>query len=416
MRAPVFAIFAAIGLAAHPAFVHADRAAPTFWKAVQATCDATAAKPANELGRRIAQTAIDEFTSFGGHQIDSNGRLFRFGLTEAEHEEDESGRPRAGLGHLGWWQVFKYWRALYSDDAPGKLEVRGYRDAFASTDETKATALLRTSAAQLLRLADDVSDPEAREILREAALRVAIVDTSWSAAFISYVIRRSGVAPDAFQFANAHRAYIYDAFATSAAELTKAADHRLYRATSAAELTKAADDRVYRATSAAELTKAADDRVYRAASAAELTKAADDRVYRACPLSTKPRVGDLICAQREPALADSSDAAVRERILEELAGSTDARSVRRTHCEVVAHIDAQARKVYTIGGNVNQAVTARKLSVRSDSKFSAAQKGVCDGSDRWTLPQASSHPPRAPLVAEPCSLNDKKWFVLLQMR
>ncbi len=416
MRAPVFAIFAAIGLAAHPAFAHADRAAPTFWKAVQATCDATAAKPANELGRRIAQTAIDEFTSFGGHQIDSNGRLFRFGLTEAEHEEDESGRPRAGLGHLGWWQVFKYWRALYSDDAPGKLEVRGYRDAFASTDETKATALLRTSAAQLLRLADDVSDPEAREILREAALRVAIVDTSWSAAFISYVIRRSGVAPDAFQFANAHRAYIYDAFATSAAELTKAADHRLYRATSAAELTKAADDRVYRATSAAELTKAADDRVYRAASAAELTKAADDRVYRACPLSTKPRVGDLICAQREPALADSSDAAVRERILEELAGSTDARSVRRTHCEVVAHIDAQARKVYTIGGNVNQAVTARKLSLRSDSKFSAAQKGVCDGSDRWTLPQASSHPPRAPLVAEPCSLNDKKWFVLLQMR
>ena len=382
MRAPVFAIFAAIGLAAHPAFAHADRAAPTFWKAVQATCDATAAKPANELGRRIAQTAIDEFTSFGGHQIDSNGRLFRFGLTEAEHEEDESGRPRAGLGHLGWWQVFKYWRALYSDDAPGKLEVRGYRDAFASTDETKATALLRTSAAQLLRLADDVSDPEAREILREAALRVAIVDTSWSAAFISYVIRRSGVAPDAFQFANAHRAYIYDAFATSAAELTKAAD----------------------------------DRVYRAASAAELTKAADDRVYRACPLSTKPRVGDLICAQREPALADSSDAAVRERILEELAGSTDARSVRRTHCEVVAHIDAQARKVYTIGGNVNQAVTARKLSLRSDSKFSAAQKGVCDGSDRWTLPQASSHPPRAPLVAEPCSLNDKKWFVLLQMR
>ena len=416
MRAPVFAIFAAIGLAAHPAFAHADRAAPTFWKAVQATCDATAAKPANELGRRIAQTAIDEFTSFGGHQIDSNGRLFRFGLTEAEHEEDESGRPRAGLGHLGWWQVFKYWRALYSDDAPGKLEVRGYRDAFASTDETKATALLRTSAAQLLRLADDVSDPEAREILREAALRVAIVDTSWSAAFISYVIRRSGVAPDAFQFANAHRAYIYDAFATSAAELTKAADHRLYRATSAAELTKAADDRVYRATSAAELTKAADDRVYRAASAAKLTKAADDRVYRACPLSTKPRVGDLICAQREPALADSSDAAVRERILEELAGSTDARSVRRTHCEVVAHIDAQARKVYTIGGNVNQAVTARKLSLRSDSKFSAAQKGVCDGSDRWTLPQASSHPPRAPLVAEPCSLNDKKWFVLLQMR
>src|SRR6202030_1339342 len=47
--------------------------------------------PASPLGRRIAQTAIDEFTSFGGHRIDSNGRIFRFGLTEAEHDEDEGG-------------------------------------------------------------------------------------------------------------------------------------------------------------------------------------------------------------------------------------------------------------------------------------------------------------------------------------
>ena len=39
--------------------------------------------PLDELGRRIAQTAIGEFTRFGGHQIDSNGRLFSFGLTES---------------------------------------------------------------------------------------------------------------------------------------------------------------------------------------------------------------------------------------------------------------------------------------------------------------------------------------------
>ena len=409
MRAPVFAIFAAIGLAAHPALAQNDGAAPSFWKAVQAVCDVTGAKPANELGRRIAQTAIDEFTNFGGHQIDSKGRLFRFGLTEAEHEEDEGGRPHTGVGHLGWWQVMKYWRALYGDDAPGKLEVRGYRDALASTDERQSAALLRTSATQLLRLADDVSDPEAREILREAALRVAIVDTSWSAAFVSYVISRSGVGPNAFQFANAHRVYIYDAFATSAAELTKVADDRLYR------------DVIRRSGVAPNMFQFANaDRVYTndalAKRAAELTQAADGWLYRACPLPTEPRVGDLICAQREPALADVSDAAVRERILEELAGSADPRSVRRTHCEVVAHIDARARKVYTIGGNVNQAVTARKLNLRRDLKFSASQKGNCGGSERWTLPQASAHPSLASRLADPCSLNDKKWFVLLQMR
>ena len=99
MRAPVCALVVAIGLAmdaalaAPPAFAQADRTAAAFWKTVQATCDAAAAKPPGELGKRIAQTAIDEFTSFGGHRIDANGRLFHFGLTEAEHEEDDGGSP-----------------------------------------------------------------------------------------------------------------------------------------------------------------------------------------------------------------------------------------------------------------------------------------------------------------------------------
>ena len=98
----VCAIVAAIGLAAHPAFAQADRTAAAFWKTVQAACDATAAKPPSELGRRIAQTAIDEFTRFGGHQVDSNGRLFRFGLTEAEHTEDDGGgRGRASAISAG---------------------------------------------------------------------------------------------------------------------------------------------------------------------------------------------------------------------------------------------------------------------------------------------------------------------------
>ena len=213
----------------------------------QATCNLTAAKAPTKLGQRIAQTAIDEFTRFGGHQIDSDGRLFHFGLTEAEHEEDDGGNPLAPLGHFGWWQVIKYWRGLFGDDPTSKLEVRGYRDASASTQDTQEAALLRTSAAQLLRLAEGVSDPDMREILRETALRAAIIDTSWSAAFISYVIRQSGVAPNAFQFANAHRVYIYDAFAVSAAEQKNDAS---------------------------------------------------DAIYRACPLTTRPRAGDLICQQR----------------------------------------------------------------------------------------------------------------------
>jgi Uncharacterized protein conserved in bacteria (DUF2272) len=362
MRAAICFIVTAIGLAAHPAFAQAERTAATFWKAVQATCNATAAKPPSELGQRIAQFTIGEFNLFGGHQIDSNGRLFHFGLTEAEHEEDDGGGKQTDLGHLGWWQVMKYWRALYGNDSADKLEVRGYRDASTSTKETQAAALIRATATQLLREAESVSDPAAREILREAGMRAAIIDTSWSAAFISYVIRQSDVSVNAFRFANAHRAYIYDAFATSAAELTNEAG---------------------------------------------------DRLYRGCPLTTRPRAGDLICAQRELALADASDAAVRERVRTELDSGTDTRSVRRTHCEVVVHVDAAARKMYTIGGNVNQGVTARKLNLRRDLKISAAQKGHCGGAGSWTLPQPSAHTSHA---RQKCSLNDKKWFVLLQMR
>ena len=70
MRAAVCAVVAAIGLVAQPAFAQADRTAATFWKTVQAACDTAAAKPVSELGQRIARTAINEFNSFGGHQID----------------------------------------------------------------------------------------------------------------------------------------------------------------------------------------------------------------------------------------------------------------------------------------------------------------------------------------------------------
>jgi hypothetical protein len=345
----------------------ADRTAAKFWTSVQANCDTTAAKPAGALGRRIAQTAIEEFDSFGGHRIDANGRLFRFGLTEAENEpEDGHHGTQASLSRLAWWRVMKYWRALYGDDIDSikdQLEVRGYRGASTSNDAAQTAARLPVDFGPLLRAAQSVSDPDVREALREAVIRSAMIDTSWSAAFISYVVKQAGVTADAFQFANAHRVYIYDALATSAAELAHAPD---------------------------------------------------GHIYRACPLSTtKPRVGDLICDQREPTLADATDAAVRERIRAELGGSPNARTVRHTHCEVVAHIDAPAHKMYTIGGNVLNSVAARKLNLRRGLTFSPVQKGHCGGAGAWTLPEPTAEKPGA---SRNCSLNDQKWFVLLQVR
>lgn len=365
MRTVVCLVATAIALAAPPGFARTDRAAPRFWQSVQATCNATAAKPASALGHAIAQSAIDEFDKFGGHKIDSNGRMFEFGLTEAEHAREDGHADQEHIGALGWWRVLQYWRALYGsgvDNLTNELEVRGYRDASTSTDAAQDAALLALDFGPLLRATDGVADPALRETLRESIIRSAMIDTPWSAAFISYVIRQAGVSADAFQFANAHRVYIYDAFATSMAEQA----HK-----------------------------------------------SDARIYRACPLeSTKPRVGDMICMQREPALENASAAAVRERIRSELAGNAQTHTVQRTHCELVAHVDAPALKIYTIGGNVLNAVTARKLNLRPGMKLSALQKGHCGGAGDWTLPR----PKGAAGATGSCSFNDKKWFVLLQLR
>jgi len=359
-------LFSVSVLAAPPAFAQADRTAAAFWKSVQSSCDASASKPASELGRRIARTAIEEFTQFGGHQIDSNGRLFRFGLTEGQQEKDFAGGPQANLGDLGWWRVMKYWRALYGKDTLDMIEALGYRDASTAMDEGQSGGLLRVDAGPLLRALEATSDPVAREVLREAALRAAVIDTPWSAAFVSYVIRQAGATADAFHFSNAHRAYIYDAFATSAAEATNAASKQ---------------------------------------------------IYRACPVTTtRPRVGDLICHQREPALATASDTEVRERIRTELAGNSDTRSVRRTHCDVIAHIDARAHKMYIISGNVYHAVSARKLNLRRNLTLSARQHGNCSDAAHWSLPQPATATAVPSSHTGSCSLNDRKWFVLLQLR
>jgi len=356
MRATACLVAVAIGFAAA---AHAEDL--PFWPAVQATCTATAATPSGALGQRIAQAARTEFDAFGGHRIDAGGRLIHFGLTEAEsRREDRANGREARLDSLGWWRVLAYWRALYGVAAGGlgnELEVRGYRGAADSQDAAQIAERLRVDIGPLLKAADGIADPAQREAMREAIIRAAIVDTPWSAAFISYVMRQAGATATGFAFSNAHRVYIDDAFATSAAEVA----HKT-----------------------------------------------DARIYRACPLATtRPRVGDMICLEREPSLAKLSAAAVRERIRQEVAAG--ARTLQRTHCEVVARIDAPARKIYTIGGNVLNAVTARKMNLTRDMKLSPVQSGRCGGAGAWTLAEPGAAP-------ENCALNDQKWFVLLQLR
>jgi hypothetical protein len=374
MRAVVCFVVAAFCAAACPASAQPATDTAAFWKNVQARCDATAAKPVGEIGQRIAKVALDEFNRFGGHRIDADGRLIGFGQTEAEQSPNPTAALQDKVGRLAWWRVMQYWLALFGKDAPEKLEVLGFGDATTASDPDTQAPLIRTTTAKLLAAAEAEQDPETREVLREAAWRLAIIDTPWSAAFVSYVVRKGDTAGKTFRFSNAHWGYIYDAFATSKAEVDGKDDAHL---------------------------------------------------YRACPLETTvPRPGDIVCRQRARKLEDASDKDVRDRIVAELANGPLGYTVRATHCEVVASIDAPARKLYTISGNVEQAVTARKLNLRADMKFSGSQ-GRCEGAGHWTLPGPDGEGQRAPnspgaqralMPHGNCSLNDKNWFVLLQVR
>lgn len=390
-----FTIVIAASLSSIPAVAQPADTKP-FWQRVQKLCDRTADTTPNEIATRIAQTALDEHYRFGGHQVDANGRLFRFGLVEAEQEESDGDDDEARLGDLGWWQVLKYWRAIYGSNAraAARLRVWGYEEASASRNDDKPEAAggdraplhgeaavadaIKISAADLIKLGRHADDKDTAEVLREAAFRAAIVDNPWSAAFVSYVVRTAalGDTPDLphvqdfaktrFQFSGAHRHYIFAAFKTSVAD--------------AAVGQKVPEDAHF---------------------------------YRACPLSaTRPRIGDLVCYHREEALADAGEGAVRDRILSEANSGRSETSVSRNHCDVVVHIDRKAQKMYVVGGNVQQSVTVKKLRLRRDLKFAENKNGCGD----WTLPPPSKGTPVGPGLMQGCSLNEKKWFVLLQMR
>jgi hypothetical protein len=79
-----------------------------------------------------------------------------------------------------------------------------------------------------------------------------------------------------------------------------------------------------------------------------------------------------------------------------------------SHCDVVTHVDNNTKKVYTVGGNVFQSVTQRRMnlaakglrfSMKQGEKDCARQSGAADAVEK-----------------EPCSMNDRDWFVILQMR
>jgi len=154
------------------------------------------------------------------------------------------------------------------------------------------------------------SEPPSIDI---ALNRVAVIDAPWSAAFISWLARQAGLGPDEFVFSEAHADY---AGAAWKAGLDEAAGQTTRYAMRACDLTR-----------------------------------------------TPPRVGDLACQARDAGAGlDTFD-----KIGEVLARRPTGGEPLPMHCDVVVAVDATGFD--TVGGNVVQSVTLRRLAFAPGTKL-----------------------------------------------
>jgi hypothetical protein len=368
---------ASSALAQRPAKQQAVTPLPE-WATISRQCTTTARKPPSEKALRIAEIAKDEFYYFGGHRIDGNGRLFSFGVVESEQEENEENIETYRLGHLGWWHVLRYWRLLAEaklpvDAAREHLRLRGIPGAAAAPDDKDIDKPSRLGIARALEAIDRIPQSltlsaAEKDIIKQALIRAAINDVAWSAAFISAVMRQAGLTDKEFEFSEAHNIYIDQALQVVLGEAAGAQPAGF---------------------------------------------------YRACPPgSTRPRPGDLVCYHRHTRqYASRQPVEIRNMMLADSIAKPAVDRIHKSHCDVVVHVDAKAARVYVVGGNVQQAVTVKKLVLdRRRGTLVEVQPGNCRLDGRWTFPPPTAGKPVAPQLSSECSLNRKPWFVLLQAR
>jgi hypothetical protein len=258
--------------------------------------------PPNARALAMAAAAQREHQAFGGQTLDAEGRLIEAGYSEAE---DARGGPSA---RAPWERVLGYWRTVDPQDArlPSQVRFGALRPA---SRELLMQALNRATAAHLQGLGVDAAQGlESHELraLQTALDRVAVIDTPWSAAFVSWLAREAGLGPDEFVFSEAHADYAGAAWQ---------------------------------------------------ARADEAQGRANPSALRACDLArTPPRVGDLVChARSDDARFSTFDAIGRVLATRPIGGAA-----LPMHCDVVVAVDAKGFDA--VGGNVLQAVTLRRLA------------------------------------------------------
>ncbi|TAN11778.1 MAG: DUF2272 domain-containing protein [Burkholderiaceae bacterium] len=189
-----------------------------------------------------------------------------------------------------------------------------------------------------------------------AEQRVALIDHPWSAVFISWVMRSAGFTEAQFDFSALHSDYV-----------------------------RAALDET----------------------AAEAARQPTDYAYRACDLAqTAPRVGDLLCFARADDASLVTFDAVRAAVLQ---GSIP------MHCDLVVKRDAA--HIETVGGNVAQSVTLRRLRLAADGS-GRLWPGYLESAHRAQAAALAGQPSAGTAAAllPDTYLSQQPWSVLLQLR
>ncbi|WP_418121431.1 DUF2272 domain-containing protein [Variovorax sp. 160MFSha2.1] len=246
----------------------------------------------------MATFAMQEHEALGGQAMDAEGRMTEAGDSEAE----DTRRTVPGLAP--WQRVLGYWKAV-DPRLPSQVRFGALRPA---DRHLLMQALNEATAGRLQGMGvgpDEGLDSAELRAVQAALARVAVIDTPWSAAFISWLARQAGLTDEEFVFSEAHADYAGAAWQAGIDEASgRGTRHAL----------------------------------------------------RACDLRrTPPRVGDLVCQARGTGAGlDTFD-----KIGEVLAARDTGGEPLPMHCDVVVAVDATGFD--TVGGNVLQSVTRRRL-------------------------------------------------------
>lgn len=268
---------------------------------MDARCQASALLPATAQARAVAAAALREHAAWGAPTIDAHGRL-----TQAGASEGADNRPTP-FAEAPWQRVVRYWQAvgMAGGEMPEQVRFGALQPAQRSLLEQ---ALAQASDSRLAGLGlgpNQGLNSQDAQALQVALARVAVIDTAWSAAFVSWLAREAGLQRTAFHFSQAHADYAAAAWA---------------------------------------------------ATQADAAGTATAQALRACALAHTPaRVGDLVCHARGRSAGLNDYAALTQALQQRL----DFGRALPMHCDVVTQVDAQG--LSAVGGNVLDAVTLRRL-------------------------------------------------------